>query len=107
MQSAVTSRRKTIDRRVKCMFIAWVAVFFASVGLGIFGLPSLTVAGLAVLVVLFLPMACLIIYDPTLDCPHCQKRFKNDWEILESGRSGRFMICPECHIYVYTHRTLR
>ena len=89
------------------MFITWVAVFFTSVVFGLIGLSVVAVAGLAVLFVLFMPLAFFIIYDPALHCPHCGRRLKKDWAILESGRSGKFLICQACRIYVYTHRTLR
>jgi len=106
-QQTVTSRRKVTDKRLKRLFISWVAVFFAALLFGLFGLPSVTLAGLAVLFLLFLPLAFLLLYAPAPDCPQCGRRMKKDWAVLESGRSGEFSICRECHIYLFTHRTLR
>ena len=107
LQRAVTSRRKTIDRRLVWGFGSWVAIFFTAILFGFLGLPAVTLTGLVLLFILFLPLAFTLIYDPALDCPHCGKRLKKDWAILPSERSGKFLICPSCHIYVYTHRTLR
>ena len=106
-QDLVTSRMKKQCKRTRFLFITMAAVFLAGVAGGLLGLPGVALAGLALMVIVFLPLAFLLIYAPALDCPHCGKRMKRDWAILESERSGEFMICPACRVYLYTHRTLR
>lgn len=106
-QQTVTSSMKIKERRLKRLFITWVVVFFASVLFGLLGLLAVTLAGMALLFVLFLPLVFLLLYAPALDCPHCGGRMRKDWAVLESGRSGEFLICRACHIYLFTHRTLR
>ncbi|HEY5793263.1 MAG TPA: hypothetical protein VIS74_08190 [Chthoniobacterales bacterium] len=32
-------------------------------------------------------------------CPHCHKRFKSVWV-----RDEEFLVCENCHQYVFTHR---
>jgi hypothetical protein len=91
-QDAVTSRIKIRTRRVARLFIAWVGVFFVSVIFGVLGLPSVTVAGMALLFLLFLPMTFLLLNAPPPDCPQCGKRMKRDWGVLENARSGEFAI---------------
>ena len=82
-------------------------VFFAAIACGFLGLPLVMVGGLGVMAVIFFPLAFMLIYAPARDCPHCGRRMKKDWAVLDSGRSGEFLICLTCHIYLYTHRTLR
>ena len=106
-QSLVTSRMRRRCGRTKGLFITMAAVFFVGVGCGLVGFPAAALGGLAMMFVIFIPLAFMLIYAPALDCPHCGKRMKKDWAILESGRSGEFLICPICHVYLYTHRTLR
>lgn len=106
-QHAVTCRMKAKESRIRWLFITWVVLFFASGLFGVLGLPSVTLGGMALLLLVFLPLAFLLLYAPAPDCPHCGRRMKKDWAALESGRSGEFAICSTCHIYVFTHRTLR
>jgi len=106
-QAIITSAMKRQCKRSKIGFITMAVVFFTAIGCGLLGLPLVMVGGLGVMAAIFLPLAFMLIYAPTRDCPHCGKRMKKDWAILESGRSGEFLICPTCHIYLYTHRTLR
>jgi hypothetical protein len=106
-QRVMTLRRKAKERQSRGLLIAWVAVFFASLLFGVLGWPSVTLAGIALLFLLFLPLAFLLLYVPAPDCPQCGRRMKKDWALLENGRSGEFVICSACHIYLFTHRTLR
>jgi hypothetical protein len=106
-QRLVTFHRKTIDRRLVAGFFIWVALLFASLLLGVVGEPAISFAGVGLLSVLFIPLVFLGAHDAALDCARCGRRLKKDWAKLASGRSGKFLICPVCHTYVYTHRTLR
>lgn len=106
-QQAVTLRMKAKERRMMRLFITWVVIFFASLLFGVLGLPSVTLGGMALLFLLFLAIAFLLLYAPAPDCPHCGRRMKKDWAVVESGRSGEFAVCPTCHIYLFTHRTVR
>lgn len=106
-QQSVTSRMKAKERRIKRLFITWVLTFSTSLLFGVFGLPLITLGGMALLFLVLIPLACLLLHAPAPDCPHCRQRMKKDWADLESGRSGEFAICPKCRIYLFTHRTLR
>ena len=106
-QREVTSRMKHKERWMIRLSIIWVALFFASVIFGVLGFPAVTLGGMALLLIVFLPLLFLVLYAPAPVCPHCSRRMKKDWADLESGRSGELGICPTCHIYVFTHRSLR
>ena len=106
-QLAVTARMKKKEKRVKIMWGSMVAGFVACLICGLLGLPLAIVIGIGLMFALFVPTAFLLLFAPSLDCPQCHRRMKKDWAIIESDRSGEFLICPACRIYVYTHRTLR
>lgn len=106
-QAVITLAMRRQCKRCKIGFITLAVVFFTSLVFGLLGLPLVMVGGLGVMAVIFLPVAFMLIFAPARDCPRCGLRMKKDWAILESGRSGEFLICPTCHIYLYTHRTLR
>ena len=80
---------------------------FACVLLLVISEPAIFLTGMGLLFVLFIALAYFGSYDPEIDCACCGRRLKKDWVRFESVRSGKFLICPVCHIYVYTHRTLR
>jgi hypothetical protein len=107
MQRVVTLRRKTRDTGLLLGFIVWFAVFFGTLLLAIIADPIFSLAGLGLLLVLFVLLAFFGGHDPALDCPRCGKQLENDFALLESEEHGVFMICPVCQIYVYTHRTFR
>ena len=106
-QLLITDRMRIRCRRSKAGFITMAVVFFTALSCGLLGFPAVMLGGMAVFVIIFVPLAFMLIYAPALACPQCGKRMKKDWATLESGRSGEFLICPICHIYLYTHRTLR
>ena len=106
-QAVITSAMKQQCRRSRFGFISMAVVFFTGLGCGLLGFPLVTLGGLVVMATIFFPVAFMLIYAPARDCPHCGKRMKKDWAGLESGRTGEFLICPTCHIYLYTHRTQR
>ena len=106
-QRAVTLRRKTIDTRLMLGFFAGGAAFFACVLLLVISEPAIFLAGMGLLFVLFIVLALFGNYDPALDCARCGGPLKKDWVRFQSGRSGKFLICPVCQTYVYTHRTMR
>jgi len=106
-QREVTLRMKAKERRMMRLFITFALLFFASVLFGVLGLPAVTLGGMGLSLLVFVPLMYLVVYAPAPDCPHCGRRMKKDWADLESGRSGEFAICPTCHVYVFTHRTLR
>ena len=106
-QAVVTSAMRRQCKRSKTGFITMAVVFFTALGCGLLGLPLVMVGGLGVMAVIFFPLAFMLVYAPARNCPRCGTRMKKDWAILESGRSGEFLICPTCHVYLYTHRTLR
>jgi len=106
-QAVITSAMRRQCKRSKILFITMAVVFFTAIGCGLLGFPLVTIVGLGVMALIFFPFAFMLLYAPTRACPRCGTRMKKDWVILESGRSGEFLICPTCHIYLYTHRTLR
>lgn len=107
-QRLVTASMKRKEGHIKVLFFSMLAVFVASMLFGILGVPIAIVVGIGLMFVLLVPADFLLIYAPGLDCPHCSKKMKKGWAIIdENGRSGEFLICPTCRIYLYTHRTMR
>lgn len=106
-QAVITSAMRRRCGRSKVGFISMAAVFFLALGCGLFGFPRVMVGGLGVMALIFFPLAFMLVHAPAPNCPQCGKRMNKDWAALESGRSGEFVICPTCRIYLYTHRTLR
>lgn len=108
-QRIITSRMKTKDKRILQFFFSWVAIFFGSLLFGLLGLPAVLLAGMALLFFMTLLLSFLLLYAPAPTCPQCGMRMKRDWArcSLDRRRAAEFMICSDCHLYLYTHRTQR
>jgi hypothetical protein len=106
-QGLVTSRMRTKTKWVRRLWWFMLAALLAALACALLGEQIAIVGGIALMFVFLIPAAFLLVYAPAIACPNCGRRMKKDWAIIESGRSGEFMVCPPCRLYLYTHRTLR
>jgi hypothetical protein len=107
VQLQVTDRMKSTERCVIWLFGGMGVDFVAMVAFAILGFPMLAVIGIGMMFLLLFPAAVLLLWQPMQECPQCQQRMKREWAPIRNGRSGEFLLCPGCRVFLFTHRTSR
>jgi hypothetical protein len=108
LQRFLTDRSRTVDRRMKVLFLGFVGVFALCVLMILAGFSWFVfgcIVGGAVL-----PIAGLLyLPPPRRPCPSCKTRMKKEYESVnaETARYGEFLVCHHCRRYAYTHRASR
>ncbi|HUW57371.1 MAG TPA: hypothetical protein VMZ92_12110 [Planctomycetota bacterium] len=107
-QEVMKARAKRKDRRLMTAFIVMVVSFAVMVLSGLLQF----VIGLALGAMVFIGVFAygviqLLTFRPRLCCAHCGRTMEVAWGPVRDERSGEYLICPACHTYVFTYRTLR